>query len=152
MLPSAHLSLDEGRGSNGLLQRLDLLHGSSDHGRPGVHDGLTAILAQGQLFADCHATHTERGQCLSQKVCGSGGWRGGRFSPVHVDLPVGLAGDVEVGEVAAVVFGVGSSEQQLTAGLLIRVPDTSDVRAVSVGQSRSNPAPYRNILQLRLLD
>ena len=43
--------------------------------------------------------------------------------PVHVDLPVGLAGDVDVVEVPAVVFGVGSSQEQLTAGLSVRVPD-----------------------------
>lgn len=40
-----------------------------------------------------------------------------------MDLPVGLAGDVDVVEVSAVIFGVGSSEQQLTAGLSVGVPD-----------------------------
>lgn len=45
-------------------------------------------------------------------------------SPVHVDLPVGLAGDVDVLEVAGVVLRVGSSQQQLAAGLSVRVPDT----------------------------
>lgn len=44
-------------------------------------------------------------------------------SPVHVDLPVRLAGDVDVVEVSAVVFGVSPSEQQLTAGLGVGVPD-----------------------------
>lgn len=49
-------------------------------------------------------------------------------SPVHVDLPVGLAADVDVVEVSGVVFGVGSSQQQLTAGLRVRVPDERDDR------------------------
>lgn len=40
-----------------------------------------------------------------------------------MDLPVRLAGDVDVVEVSAVVFGVSSSEQQLTAGLGVGVPD-----------------------------
>lgn len=41
-----------------------------------------------------------------------------------MDLPVGLAGDVDVLEVAGVVLWVGSSQQQLAAGLSVRVPDT----------------------------
>lgn len=45
------------------------------------------------------------------------------LSPVHVDLPVGLAGDIDVEEVSAVIFGVGPSEQQLATGLRVRVPD-----------------------------
>lgn len=40
-----------------------------------------------------------------------------------MDLPVGLAADVDVVEVTAVVFGVSSSQQELTAGLSVRVPD-----------------------------
>lgn len=43
-------------------------------------------------------------------------------SPVHVDLPVGLAADVDVAEVTGVVFRVGSSQQQLAAGRRVRVP------------------------------
>lgn len=43
-----------------------------------------------------------------------------------MDLPVGLTGDVDVVEVAAVVFGVGSSQQQLTTGLGVRVPDNRE--------------------------
>lgn len=45
-------------------------------------------------------------------------------SPVHVDLPVGLAADVEVLEVSTVVLRVSSSQQELTAGLRLWVPDT----------------------------
>lgn len=48
------------------------------------------------------------------------------LSPIHVDLPVGLAGDVDVVEVTAVVFGVGSSQQQLTSGLGVWVPDKEE--------------------------
>lgn len=41
-----------------------------------------------------------------------------------MDLPVGLASDVDVMEVAAVIFGVSSSQQQLTTGIGIWVPET----------------------------
>ncbi len=44
------------------------------------------------------------------------------YTPVHVDLPVGLTGDVDILEFTLVVFGVGSSQQQLTTGLRVRVP------------------------------
>lgn len=42
-------------------------------------------------------------------------WRG--YLLIHVDLPVGLARDVDPAEVTAVVFGVSSSQEQLTPGL-----------------------------------
>lgn len=35
---------------------------------------------------------------------------------VHVDLPVGLACDVEPAELALVILGVGSSQNHLTTG------------------------------------
>ena len=47
----------------------------------------------------------------------------GEAIPVHVDLPVGLAADVDVVEVSSVVLGVGSSQQQLTTGLGVWVPE-----------------------------
>lgn len=75
-------------------------------------------------------THREVSAGLTNCSSGDGG-----ISPVHVDLPVGLAGDVDIEEVAGVIFGVGSSEQQLAAGLRIRIPDARDSLTVSVGQS-----------------
>lgn len=51
--------------------------------------------------------------------------------PVHVDLPVGLPADVDVVEVAAVVFGVCSSQQQLPAGLRVRVPEATNHSFIS---------------------
>ncbi len=55
----SHLSLDEGCGSDGLLQIPDLRCGAGDQRRPRVHDGLTAALTQTQLTAHGHPnTHT----------------------------------------------------------------------------------------------
>lgn len=46
--------------------------------------------------------------------------------PIHVDLPVGLPGDGNVVEITIVVFGVGSSQEQLTTGFCVRVPDHTE--------------------------
>ena len=40
-----------------------------------------------------------------------------------MDLPIGLAADVDVVEISSVVLGVGASQQQLAAGLRVRVPE-----------------------------
>lgn len=40
-----------------------------------------------------------------------------------MDLPVGLTADLDVVEVTGVVFGVGSSQEQLAAGFRVWVPD-----------------------------
>lgn len=58
-----------------------------------------------------------------------------------MDLPVGLTGDVGVEEVPGVIFRVGSSEQQLTAGLCARVPEKETTGCISVGQSRRGSRP-----------
>lgn len=47
----AHLSLDERHGPDGLLQLPHLVHGAHDERGARVHDGLTALLAQGQAAA-----------------------------------------------------------------------------------------------------
>lgn len=90
------LSLDEWNGSDGLLQGLDLGGRASDQRGSSVYDGFTASLTQTQLAANCHS--------------------------IHVDLPVGLPGDVDIVEITIVVFGVGSSQEQLTTGFCVRVP------------------------------
>lgn len=41
-----------------------------------------------------------------------------------MDLPVGLAGDVDVVKVTSVIFGVSSSQQQLTTRVGCWVPET----------------------------
>ena len=45
-----------------------------------------------------------------------------RYSLIHVDLPVGLAGDVKVGDGALVVLGVDAAQHQLAPWLCVRVP------------------------------
>ena len=55
-----YLSLDDGQGSNGLLQGADLLLGAGDERRAGVHDGLTAPLAQAQLATHSHPVMDQR--------------------------------------------------------------------------------------------
>lgn len=130
-LRSSHLSLDERDGSDGLLQTPDLRRGAGDQRRPGVHDGLAAAFAQSQLAAHCQpVTHRHTCTCFSiqstvtASLCCHGVIV--ELSPVHVDLPVGLAGDVDVVEVTGVVFGVGSSEEQLASRLSVRVPDKEE--------------------------
>lgn len=63
------------------------------------------------------------GQCPTSRVppCGAEGAPAPR-SLVHVDLPVGLAGDVVVGQAASVVPGVNPAQHQLAPGLGFRVP------------------------------
>lgn len=56
-----------------------------------------------------------------------------------MDLPVGLASDVDVMEVTAVIFGVSSSQQQLTTGIGFWVPETHGGKTCCC----SSPQPFR---------
>eukprot|EP00916_Digyalum_oweni_P022447 GHVL01037209.1.p2 GENE.GHVL01037209.1~~GHVL01037209.1.p2 ORF type:complete len:328 (-),score=26.81 GHVL01037209.1:337-1320(-) len=83
------LSCSQRRGSDGLVESGDLRGGSSDERGTGVSDGLAASLAE--LLRSSHR-HT-----------------------VHLDLPVPLFGDWQVGEVARVFLGVTASQDQLSS-------------------------------------
>lgn len=54
-----------------------------------------------------------------------------------MDLPVGLAGDVDVVEVSSVIFGIGSSKQQLATGLRFRVPDMDSSVIINVAVAKN---------------
>lgn len=56
------------------------------------------------------------------------GWRGDLR--IHVDLPVGLACDIDPAEVTTVILGVSPSQEQLTARLS---------RGVSGKKTKTNP-------------
>lgn len=67
------------------------------------------------------------------------GWRGDLR--VHVDLPVGLARDVDPAEVAAVILGVGPSQEQLATGLSGGVSEKKNPKPVNIsGRVRTTPS------------
>lgn len=55
-----------------------------------------------------------------------------------MDLPVGRAGDVDVLEVSTVIFGVSSSQQQLTARISFWIPETHRRKACCCSSTFEN--------------
>lgn len=71
--------------------------------RGGSHPGLRHVLS-----AHVTPTHAVR-------------WMGNLR--IHVDLPVGLACDIKPAELALVIFGVGTSQDHLTARVTRRISE-----------------------------
>lgn len=64
------------------------------------------------------------------------------YTPIHMDLPVGLTGHVDVVKVAGVIFRVGTSQKQLTARLSVWVPEDETGRLFQYGPLKKKPSNF----------